>query len=80
MNDKSTAKLREALQGDLTDYQGIPFWSWNNALDEEKLVKQIEEMAFQNCDSLQSVSFENDSQLESLGDYTFSFYISQLFY
>ncbi len=44
MNDKSTAKLREALQGDLTDYQGIPFWSWNNALDEEKLVKQIEEM------------------------------------
>ncbi len=44
MNDKSTAKLREALQGDLTAYQGIPFWSWNNALDEEKLVKQIEEM------------------------------------
>ncbi len=44
MNDKSTAKLREALQGDLTDYQGIPFWSWNNTLDEKHLVAQIEEM------------------------------------
>lgn len=44
MNDKSTAKLREALQGNLTDYQGIPFWSWNNTLDKKHLVEQIEEM------------------------------------
>lgn len=44
MNDKSTAKLREALSADLTDYAGIPFWSWNNELDEAQLVKQIEEM------------------------------------
>lgn len=44
MNEQSTAKLQEALKGDLTDYQAIPFWSWNNELDEEILVKQIEEM------------------------------------
>ena len=42
--DKSTAKLREQLQADLTDYQAIPFWSWNNDLDEERLVQQIEDM------------------------------------
>jgi len=42
---ESTAKLREALEKEnLTDYQGIPFWSWNNSLDEAALVKQIEEM------------------------------------
>ncbi len=44
MNDKSTEKLRSALSANLTDYAAIPFWSWNNELDEEKLVKQIEEM------------------------------------
>jgi len=44
MNDKSTEKLRKALNTNLTDYAAIPFWSWNNELDEEKLVKQIEEM------------------------------------
>ncbi len=32
------------MQGDLSEYKSIPFWSWNNALDEEELVKQIEEM------------------------------------
>lgn len=41
---EATAKLREALNIDLTDYQGIPFWSWNNDLDEAKLVEQIEDM------------------------------------
>lgn len=44
MNEQSTAKLQDALKGDLTDYQAIPFWSWNNELDEDILVKQIEEM------------------------------------
>lgn len=29
---------------DLTDYKSIPFWSWNNELDANGLVKQIEQM------------------------------------
>ena len=41
---ESTAILKERLNANLTDYQGIPFWSWNNDLDEEKLVQQIEDM------------------------------------
>ncbi len=39
-----TAKLQQALDCDLTDYGAIPFWSWNNELDESELVKQIEDM------------------------------------
>ncbi len=37
-------KLKKALNGNLKDNKSIPFWSWNNSLDEEELVKQIEEM------------------------------------
>ena len=44
MSERSIEKLKEALNCDLTDYQSIPFWSWNNALDENELVKQIEDM------------------------------------
>ena len=44
MNNTPAAKLRELFKTDLTDYAGIPFWSWNNELDETQLVKQIEEM------------------------------------
>ncbi len=29
---------------DLTDYRAIPFWSWNNTLDEKELVRQIDDM------------------------------------
>ncbi len=32
------------LSGNLDKYKGVPFWSWNNALDEGELVRQIEEM------------------------------------
>ncbi len=39
-----TEGLKIALQGNLDAYKSIPFWSWNNALDEEVLVKQIEQM------------------------------------
>lgn len=39
-----TEKLRQALEKNLTDYQAIPFWSWNNELDESELVKQIDQM------------------------------------
>ena len=37
-------KLEEAFSSDLTDYKSIPFWSWNNELDEAELVRQIEKM------------------------------------
>ena len=44
MADCAIEKLKQALDCDLTDYQSIPFWSWNNELDEAELVKQIEDM------------------------------------
>ncbi len=39
-----TKKLKAALGGELKKYTSIPFWSWNNSLDEAELVKQIDEM------------------------------------
>ena len=39
-----TKKLKAALGGELKEYRSIPFWSWNNSLDEAELVKQIDEM------------------------------------
>ncbi len=44
MTKKPTDNLIRALDCDLTDYQSIPFWSWNNELDETALVQQIEDM------------------------------------
>ena len=44
MSETVIQKLKSALDCDLTDYQSIPFWSWNNELDEKELVKQIEDM------------------------------------
>ncbi|MBP5308697.1 MAG: hypothetical protein J6Z34_06150, partial [Clostridia bacterium] len=38
-------KFNDIFNGvDLTDYAPIPFWSWNNELDEKELVKQIRDM------------------------------------
>ena len=37
-------KLKQALSGELKEYRSIPFWSWNNYLDEGELCKQIKEM------------------------------------
>ena len=38
-------KLTDALaSADLTEYQSIPFWSWNSDLDEAELCRQIEDM------------------------------------
>ena len=35
MKPTAAMRLQEALQNtDLTDYGSIPFWSWNNELDE----------------------------------------------
>ena len=44
MHNESIEKLRHALSRDLNNYRAIPFWSWNNTLDEKELVKQIEDM------------------------------------
>ena len=44
MTKLPTDKLIRALDNDLTDYQSIPFWSWNNELEPEELVRQIEDM------------------------------------
>ena len=44
MNAKSIQALKNALQKDLTSYRGVPFWSWNNELDEKELIRQIEDM------------------------------------
>lgn len=40
----SIEKLKKASLSELRDYAAIPFWSWNNELDEERLLRQIEEM------------------------------------
>ena len=37
-------KLKKELSGDLREYKSIPFWSWNNTLDEKELLKQIDDM------------------------------------
>lgn len=37
-------KLRTTLNGEMKEYRSIPFWSWNNRLDEEELCRQIEDM------------------------------------
>ncbi|MBE5765791.1 MAG: hypothetical protein E7335_01255 [Clostridiales bacterium] len=36
--------LLKRLQGNLTEYQSIPFWSWNDKLDAEELREQIRAM------------------------------------
>ena len=38
------ADYKSFLTGNLNKYKAVPFWSWNNALDEAQLVRQIEEM------------------------------------
>ena len=43
-NGTALQKLKAALDTDLTDYQPIPFWSWNNTLDKNELIRQIEDM------------------------------------
>lgn len=37
-------ELKALLQKEHNDYKSIPFWSWNNEIEEDELVKQIEEM------------------------------------
>ncbi len=41
---KIIEKWKEVVSKDLTDYRSIPFWSWNNELSEEFLLKQIDDM------------------------------------
>lgn len=35
-------QLLEGLQEQIRDYQGIPFWSWNDKLEEERLKEQVD--------------------------------------
>ncbi len=37
-------QLQEILRKGVKPYKSIPFWSWNSYLDEEELVRQIEDM------------------------------------
>ena len=41
---KMNEKLKAVLAGNLDEYKSVPFWSWNNCLDETELVRQIEDM------------------------------------
>lgn len=41
--------LRELGRIDLTDYAPVPFWSWNNRLEKEKLLAQIGDMQAAGC-------------------------------
>ncbi len=44
MIEKFIENFKSAMSGDLTKYRSVPFWSWNNELDEATLTNQIEEM------------------------------------
>ena len=44
MKNTCIEKLKTAFQDDLNEYRSVPFWSWNNELDETALVAQIDEM------------------------------------
>ena len=37
-------KLTKKLKGNLRDYRPIPFWSWNDDLKLDELVRQIDVM------------------------------------
>lgn len=44
MGQFSIERLKKEFSGGLKEYRSIPFWSWNNELDENELVTQICEM------------------------------------
>lgn len=44
MKNQCIDKLKEAFEGGLNEYRSIPFWSWNNELEEDALIAQIDEM------------------------------------
>ncbi|MFP4977443.1 glycosyl hydrolase [Paenibacillus sp. CN-4] len=41
----SAEKIWNSLKNPPAEYRSLPFWSWNDALDPDELVRQIEEMA-----------------------------------
>ena len=41
--------LRRLEKADLTEYAAIPFWSWNNRMEKDKVVEQIYEMKQAGC-------------------------------
>lgn len=44
MENVYVQKLKNAFQGDLKEYRSIPFWSWNNSVEESELLNQIDQM------------------------------------
>ncbi len=44
MSNANIEGLRKAFSTRMNEYRSIPFWSWNNTLDEHELVRQIEDM------------------------------------
>lgn len=38
---KGISELKSFLQNDLNDYKPLPFWSWNDKLEKDKLLSQI---------------------------------------
>ena len=41
--------LRQLENIDKAKYGSIPFWSWNNKLEKDELIKQIHQMHEANC-------------------------------
>lgn len=41
----SAEKIWSSLKNPPAEYRSVPFWSWNDALDPDELVRQVEEMA-----------------------------------
>lgn len=44
MSVEYNKKLKDIFSKDLSEYAPIPFWSWNNELDETELLNQIEDL------------------------------------
>lgn len=42
--ERKAMHWQEALRGNLTEYESIPFWSWNDELEPEMLRRQIRQM------------------------------------
>ena len=44
MGNANIEGLRRVFSTDMKGFRSVPFWSWNNTLDERELVRQIEDM------------------------------------
>ncbi len=44
MEASNVTRLERAFSGDMKEFRSIPFWSWNNTLEIDELMRQIEDM------------------------------------